>query len=114
MSQQETLRILFTLKETAHYLRCSLPTLWKIRKDKLITPVFVGQKEFYCKDELDRYLGVNNVIYLTPVELYNQIGIKRQRLVEWDDAGLKHYLIDGQIKYKVSDVYSFLKKEAKL
>lgn len=45
-----------TRRETCELLRVSLPTLWKLTKEKKINAITIGRRVLYAESEVKRYL----------------------------------------------------------
>lgn len=48
---------LLSLEEASRYLRCSIVTFWKIRKEENLLPTIIHKRAYFRKSVIDKYLN---------------------------------------------------------
>lgn len=110
----ETSDRLLTIKESSKYLRCSVVSFSKIRKEKNLDYTLVGKKRFFRKSVLDEYLGLNKTLLFTRQQLAEKLSINRFRLLQWEIEGKVTGILVGQeVKYRLSEIVATIKSEKK-
>jgi len=105
---------LLTNRQAAKYLNCSTVSLWKIRKAGQVQPILVGHKMLFRRSELDRFLGKDADNLYTRKELQERFNLNAVVLLNWEsECNLKTFLINGELRYRLGDIYRILEHSKK-